>query len=538
MSIRNSHHFLGEPDHCRSEEASRPSTILLWVFLDTHFREMIRVARLVRDRRGYRPHIVFAGSYPRLDEDLETCRQENIDFEMPRPPAAIPVAPPPPPPTIAPVEAKQLRGLQYVAWRIYHAIAWRLWALPATQWCRKFRHKHLRTPLWFHNLHLIWRRFYLQVSKLSGELDDARCCLDKVRPSLLVFPEDNVEYSTGAFIKAGHERGIPSLVIPYTMANAQEPAESYYAEATHSCRQPLNRLVSAIFRRWRFVYKGRRIVRQPAHSIIIKEWLGTAPPKPWVWNSGRADLIVLENRAAIDYHKQAGLDIERVKMLGSLRLDQLAASKAASRQERERISRQFGFSASRPLFVCAFPPNQCPQDRPGCEFGTYLELCRGWAAALGRIADAELLVVPHPRMTIEEVAELERLGMTVVQGDLVRYIAICDLFVASVSATIALAIACGIPVVNYDVYRYDYSDFKGLDGVMHVDTLQAFGATLERLVADRDFLQGKQAAQRRIMSDWGVLDGQGAARLLAEIDDFVRGAPTTGRDRRAIKAAA
>ncbi len=32
---------------------------------------------------------------------------------------------------------------------------------------------------------------------------------------------------------------------------------------------------------------------------------------------------------------------------------------------------------------------------------------------------------------------------------------LCSLYVASVSATIRWAIACGKPVVNYDVYRFE-----------------------------------------------------------------------------------
>ena len=47
---------------------------------------------------------------------------------------------------------------------------------------------------------------------------------------------------------------------------------------------------------------------------------------------------------------------------------------------------------------------------------------------------------------------------------------LCDLYVASVSSTIRWAIACGKPVVNYDVYRYRYTDFISLDGVLIIDS--------------------------------------------------------------------
>ena len=51
-----------------------------------------------------------------------------------------------------------------------------------------------------------------------------RQVLDRLKPAVMILPEDNVEYTTGIFVREGHARGVPSIILPYTMANADEAA--------------------------------------------------------------------------------------------------------------------------------------------------------------------------------------------------------------------------------------------------------------------------------------------------------------------------
>ena len=57
-----------------------------------------------------------------------------------------------------------------------------------------------------------------------------------------------------------------------------------------------------------------------------------------------------------------------------------------------------------------------------------------------------------------------------------------DIYVASISSTIRWAITCGKPVVNYDVYRYRYTDFLAVPGVLATEEQAEFRAVLQRLV--------------------------------------------------------
>ncbi len=73
-----------------------------------------------------------------------------------------------------------------------------------------------------------------------------------------------------------------------------------------------------------------------------------------------------------------------------------------------------------------------------------------------------------------------RLGVRLVTDDIARLIPLCDVFVASVSATISMALACGKPVVNYDVYRFRYDDFEGVPDLHTFENRSEFAQRLTK----------------------------------------------------------
>ena len=101
----------------------------------------------------------------------------------------------------------------------------------------------------------------------------------------------------------------------------------------------------------------------------------------------------------------------------------------------------------------------------------------------------EAFAAPNVRFTWQPTAEL---------------IPLCDLYVASISATIRWAISCGIPVVNYDTYRYRYGDYDKAAGVIQTETLADFRAHLTRFVNDPSYAADLVERQRSAMQCWGT----------------------------------
>jgi hypothetical protein len=92
---------------------------------------------------------------------------------------------------------------------------------------------------------------------------------------------------------------------------------------------------------------------------------------------------------------------------------------------------------------------------------------------------------------------------------------VCDIYVASISSTIRWAIACGRPVVNYDVYRYRYTDFLRVPGVLATEEQAEFRGILNKLVNDAPYRASIAAQQRAAAPHWGMLDGRVGDRMLA-----------------------
>ncbi|HHT9959523.1 TPA: hypothetical protein ACT9K7_003364, partial [Legionella pneumophila] len=53
---------------------------LLFVHISTHFKEIIRVARLMKQNGAYNPYIFFYVKYEGVKRDIEQCQSEGISF--------------------------------------------------------------------------------------------------------------------------------------------------------------------------------------------------------------------------------------------------------------------------------------------------------------------------------------------------------------------------------------------------------------------------------------------------------------------------
>jgi hypothetical protein len=474
---------------------------LLVAHLEAHFSDLIRVARMLKQSAEYNPSFLFTTLYPHAVNDIRVCQAEgilclNASGEVAQvtgqsPAALAPLAFPRAPRAVLRRRSRRplvrfLRG----PWR----------------WCTT-----------------IWLPFYV-LYRYRRSIRRARSLLTKRRPSILLLPEDNVYYaeSIGALIEAGHQLGIPSVVIPYTIANELEPAETFYESPSQDAsRGTFNRFISALYPQWVYEHRGRRLLRLPANQILGLEMAGLAPPRPWVLNSGYADAVAIGSEAVRRYYVRAGLPGEKLVVTGGLANDIMAEESLDAASTREELYRELRLPAGRPMILCALPPDQFP--RPLCSFHNHDELVRSMVRALADIETHNLVVRPHPRVGKEELACVEESGAAISRRDTAQLIPLCDVFVASVSATIQWAIACGKPVVNYDVYRYRYNDYADVGGVVTVEEEEDFRAVLQLLTQCRGFYNEILQKQAECSPDWGSLDGRAGERLLHLIDGLVEG---------------
>ena len=352
------------------------------------------------------------------------------------------------------------------------------------------------------------RRFYLRLPEFFKD----------ERIALLVLPEDNYFLDTHFLVRAARMTGAASVVVPFTVANSLEWAQTFCGRIEYSAEWLPNRIFAAAFPHWTYDYRGERIVMPPL-EILMNEYLELTPPRPWVINSGYTDALAAESPFMVRYHREAGIESEKIVLTGALADDVLYERLQQAEAEREDLYRKLQLPASRPMLLFAVPPNQLIGDgRSQCEFRNYAALVEAFLAVLCRASQWNVVVALHPREDAKSTEIFDRFRVKIAKENIAQLIPLCSVFVASASATIRLAAAAGKPTINYDVYRYEYTDFLQVPGVVTVSDLGAFERSVQRMTRDDQYLEGLAAKQRHFARESALVDGRSGERMLALFD--------------------
>ena len=461
---------------------------LLVIHTNTYFTCLLPVARMLKRSGKYEPVFFFSRTYPTITQDLGVCQAERIPCldQNGESVKALPSVSP------AVDVDQEPASRQRVGQRVKQLVL------------RPFRGLGLRNNV----LYQLWY--------LGRRIRFAHQLIIQQRPALLVLAGDNAGYDTPVLTKVGHEERISSVVVPSWMGGASKVAESCLYNPVFSMERWTNRIVGAFYPRWVYEHKGRKLLRLPAGRALAMEWLGLAPPLPWVWHSGYADAIAVESEAMFQYCRQEGLPSSQLVLTGSVAHDVLAKNLKETVKRRTDLYNKLGLPAGWPMILCALSPDQLygTGGRPECDFQTYDELVQFWMQSLADIEGYNVVISLHPSVKYEEMKYLEQWGGKIARENTVSLIPLCDVFVASISSTIQWAIACGKPVVNYDVYRYRYTDYVEVEGVMTMEEKDEFVSALRRLTQDHEFYAEMVARQAAGAGQWGRLDGHAADRML------------------------
>jgi CDP-glycerol glycerophosphotransferase (TagB/SpsB family) len=300
------------------------------------------------------------------------------------------------------------------------------------------------------------------------------------------------------------------------MSIGLDQAEVYYNNPDYHVRGLTRRCLAWAFPHWIFRHRGRDILRCPPGRVLAMELLRIAPPKPWLFNSSWAETFNMESDAMLEYYAAAGIPREQMVVTGSTADDVMAAAQTEMAWRREKLCHSLGLAPGLPVILTALPPDflDQPGGRPECDFHQYDALVDFWLKTCCSIRGYNVIVALHPSVPPADAAKFERYGARVAPLNTAEMIPLCDIFVASISSTIRWAIACGKPVINYDVYRYRYTDFIGIEGVLTFEEQHEFIAALRRITSDPPYLTEIQRKQAAAAPLWGRLDGKSGERLV------------------------
>jgi hypothetical protein len=332
----------------------------------------------------------------------------------------------------------------------------------------------------------------------------------------LIMSSDLVQYDTGLFLKIAKRRKVKSIVFPQFFANYKESAEHVYYSLENQISTKFYFILSNIYflKKWSIFYREKYLLRLPLYKILVKEIFGISPKNPWTINSGGADLILVEGSAVKSFFmNENGFSDDKVVVGGSVNNDRLFKSLLNYSSNKENLIKEFNFCSSKPVALIAIPPNMFNSRKLFTEFETYQNLIDFWMAEINKLTSFNILISLHPAISKEEFNFIKCYGFPILDKSIVDYIPLVDLFIASISATIQWAIACGIPVLNYDSYDYQYDEYRGVEGVLYVNDRCNFKKLIEYF-NDLSNLETIRVLQKKHSQHWGVLDGGFSNRLV------------------------
>jgi hypothetical protein len=517
----------------RTPDRLRKRAVIL-TYQRTTFTDALRTAIRLKEHGAYEPvFFISAERAASLEQEIDECRRRGIpcvleeEFLAGDGPLAFADA------GRAGIGAESLRIARKIGDKLRERIgvAWAVWArvlgtrryqraavaLRRTalgRWAAKVQRKAV-----FRRLRQPGSNGFLE-TMLKAELRH-RVTLTRLAADVVCLSEDIPGFHSGPFIRAAHRKGIPSVIIPFTIPNVLEIAEACIAKKVPWYLALDYRVAAVAYPRWSLMHKGRRLLRAHPGLIRASELRGMSPPNPWMTNSGRADRIAVESDRMLKVYRDAGFPEQQIVLTGSCADDFLHAALREKEARRSTLYRELKLPADRRLLLSSLVPDQLPSGVPECEFDNYGELVEFWVRTLAAWNDKLNVVLKiNPRYRREEFVYLEKWGVKVAPHDTIDLVPLADIYVASISSTLRWAIACGTPSINYDVYHYRYGDFSDASGIVHVEKKPEFAREVARMVEDRAHWE---ELHRRQMSDarrWAALDGKSTERLVGLFDEL------------------
>ena len=463
--------------------------ILLVIQTNTYFTGLLPLGRMLKQSNQYEPIFLFCGNYPTIQNDIETCRTDGLSLRLTKGVSSLFDS------ASAIDRPKTLqKSSLMLLWENFFINLWNAFKRIASQ-----------------ALRLASKSLSVYFS-LKREISIYRQLLRNEHISLMVMAADN-RSNQAVIVKSAHQENIPVVVLPQYMASSLEWLEYIQENPDYSCDKWRNKIAGWLYPRWTIAYKEKRLIALPSEQVLAREWLGIAPPLPWVLHSGFADAIALESEAVREFGVSLGLPPEKLFVTGSVVHDVMAEAMSKAHERGAELIKELDLESDRPILLSALPPDMIG-GRLECDFKEYSALVDFWCRSLASVPNYNVAIVLHPSVRYEAMKYIEDWGVKITRKPIAAVIPLCRIFVASISATIQSAIACGVPVINYDVYRYRYVDYNDVAGVIKVEEKANFLEALQKLTSDPDYYSRVASLQAKQASKWGVIDGKASDRLL------------------------
>lgn len=290
---------------------------------------------------------------------------------------------------------------------------------------------------------------------------------------LLVICEDNISYGLNLYVTAAKNNNIQTLIFPFTIPNSIEFLEQIKNIDTFKFYRNniLHKIIKRHYSNWITSFQSNNYFKAPIWQILSLELLNIAPKSPWISFNEDLTTVAVESDFMMKHYIKYGISKERLVLTGSL-IDDKMFEVLNYNLKNDNISRL--------TILCAFPP---PQLHHNSGYKSYDELVNDLINSFKPLLSGHNVVFKmHPRVERKTIDLLLDSGFNVSNRETFELIASCDIYIAFISATIRWALNLNIPIINFDIYNYNYNDFQSIDNVHNVFDITQFRYKLNELI--------------------------------------------------------
>lgn len=328
----------------------------------------------------------------------------------------------------------------------------------------------------------------------------------------LVLPEENVGRDSASWIEAARLRGIPTTVITTWIVNPDYAELAYRDNPDYQPAEAIVPILRSHLPNWVRVRPGYALTRLPIAEALGLALTGLAPPDPWCVNTHPGARVAVESAATISDYAKCGVDTGHLVATGAPSLDELALSDAQCADRKTEVAELLGIDPNLPICLLNPPPNR-HANKAAPEFPDYETLLEAFVRQAFESWSGTLIVSPHPATTDTQRDIIRAAGGHVVNRPAIELMPIADIYASAISSTIQMALAAALPVVCYEVYRYDAPPIFLSSVPYKADTVARFGEQIYTLNDVQVRLSARKAAQSGA-EHWGRLDGLNFERVV------------------------
>lgn len=301
----------------------------------------------------------------------------------------------------------------------------------------------------------------------------------------------DVEVEVSTYITVANKLNIPTWVYPFSLSTQKETIGTVSTIPHLRIKSSVFKsFLQLFYKKWVYKFENNYYLPQEFFRIVPMELLGVSPVDPWIYIGGKSKYVLIESEFAANYYKKARIKAERFVEIGATFLCNLYKVTTELKNNRTEVLKRYNLYDNKKIILCALPPiytDPAALYTDAKDYKTCGEMVMDWVTTITSNKNYQVIVNLHPRSDFEKAKYIEQYGVKIINEDIANLIPLCDLFVANASATIRMALACGKPVLDYDMQNFCYPNYEHLALVTTVYNKKEFHKQFEEITQNNFF---------------------------------------------------